>query len=794
MDSQITEFVKSRPMVGVTLMFIVGIISESIIELGWIVLLLATVILALLYLVLPDNKSNWLIIGLVILAGAIRMTISTMQSPQSLSQLSFVPDSVYQTYATVQLVGQTKRGTPKYILEPISIENQRIADGKIILYAKDLSHEPEIADTIQVRLMINQPRTRRNPHDFDYQSYLYSQDIFFEAFLEDSSQIIIFPNPSLNSMRMMANLRESIMHQFQRYLSNSSSGIMSALILGERSEVDEETRADFANTGVIHVLAVSGLHVGYVLLILITIFGMLRFPYSIQMVFVIVGLVFYVLLTGGAASVMRASIMASLFLVGGIIERKPDVFNILASAAFIILLIDPDQIYGIGFQLSFSAVVSIVSLYPRFKSMVPDVNCFNIPIVGKILRSIMDLFLVSLAAQLGTLAITAYYFHKIPIISLIANLFVVPLIGIVVATGMSFLLIGSLFATLAGLWAATIDGAISLMLWIVEKCAGVDWAYLPIRVMQYHEVVIVLLAVFSIAFLSRVRLMKLWLILLLIWGNANIWQSALGKRLLEVMVLDVGQGDAIVMHTPNGKTMIIDAGLRFGGKDMGKDVIGPYLNARNWQEVDLLVITHPHNDHIGGAEYLIKHFPVKKVYMHDMGYDSYGYKSLQMVLDSLNIPVMPVYSGMVDSSLYPLLLRGLAPKAFHHNDEPGNINNASIVLQAFYGDRTVLLTGDGEEETEEDQLAYGNLLKTDIIKAPHHGSKTSSTPEYIERVRPKTCIISLGKKNKFKHPSAITLQRYQKAEADIHRTDEEGAIHFLSDGKTWLYKDWRVDN
>lgn len=728
---------------------------------------------------------------LLILAGGFRVVLEEIVPPDHLSAYHVEADSIYTVRAVVDAVGETRRGTPKYLLRPEHIQRQSISAGAMILYAKELTSLLHEGDTLMAGMQINTPRPRRNPHEFDYRDYLAKKDIYFEAFLSDPEGVVIRSRKGSNLLLLMFDLKEGISNHFHTYLTPRSAGILSALILGDKQEVDDSTRNDFANTGVIHVLAVSGLHVGYVSLILITCFGLLRLPYHLKMFSVIAGLIFYVGLTGGAPSVMRASIMASLMIIGGLLERKSDILNLLAAAAFIILLISPGQLQNLGFQLSFLAVLSIVTLFPVFKEWVSGLSILRNSGFGRMILGVLDLFLVSLAAQLGTLAITIYYFHKIPLVSLIANLVVVPLIGIIVATGMSFLLLGSLIPILAPLWAATLEGAIDLMLWFVQVCARFDWAYISTAAIKPHELILLLMGIFSLTIFKFKKVVKLWIILLLCWAGIDMWQSILEPQRLELVMLDVGQGDAILIHAPNGRTMLIDAGLRFGGQDMGRDVILPYLKYRNWSKLDLLVITHPHNDHIGGAQFMIENIPVRKVYMPNIEYESYGYKMLQESLTSEQIPTSPVFAGHIDSSLKPVYLRVSAPKCYDSASQPSNVNNTSLIMQLFYGESSVMLTGDGEEKTEHQQLPFGNLLNSELIKAPHHGSKTSSSQDYIHLVQPEVCLISLGEKNKFKHPSAITLSKYRKSGTEIHRTDLEGAIIYTSDGRKWTRNDWR---
>jgi len=791
MTHRIEELVSPRPMVVLTLAFIIGILLEEKLQLQISILVLLFLISILSGLLINPVHRKILLPVFIFIGGALRLVLHDVHAPQSLSHLMTHPDSVYEITGVVREIGETRRGTPKYILTPVTVGASRISDGKLILYAKDLVSLPGVGDTLYARMNVFQPRMRRNPHDFDYRNHLFSRGIYLEAFIHEPRSVMIRQNTAFYLPGLLVQLKEQIKSFIHGYLSPHSSGILTALLLGERGEVDEKTRNNFANTGVIHVLAVSGLHVAYVTLIFITIIGLFRLPYTTQTLLVIIGLGFYVVLTGGAASVMRASIMASLILMATILERRSDIFNALATAALFILLIDPSQIYGIGFQLSFSAVLSIVLLFPVFRTWVPMAEFKDYRLFNKFINSLVDLFLVSLAAQLGTLAITIYYFHKIPIISLLANLLVVPLIGLIVATGMCMLIIGPFVPLFATLWAAFLESIISFMLWFVSFCAEFKWAYVATRWIHLCEVWLLLAAVFSIAGLKPRQMLKGWLILVLLWGEFVVWKDVLTPQALELLVMDVGQGDAAIIHTPNGKTIVVDAGLKFSGRDMGQDVLSPYLRQRNWNFIDLLVLTHPHNDHIGGAEYLLNHHPVKRILMQAVSYDSYTYRKLLITIDSLKIPVEHAFAGKIDSATAPAYIRVMGPKQFSSLDQPSNINNVSIVFQLFYGGTTVLFTGDAEQEVERDQLLLGSLLKSDLIKAPHHGSRTSSSVSYLDLVQPHASLISLGAGNKYRHPAPVTLKHYHERNILVRRTDLEGAIYYLSDGQSWTHQQWK---
>ncbi|MCF6239119.1 MAG: ComEC family competence protein, partial [Candidatus Marinimicrobia bacterium] len=373
MIDRIVGLLSPRPMVVVSLAFMLGILLEQTLRIGPLVILLLMLVVAV-GLFVPKVHSWGIIVILLLLSGSLRLATHQLQPNSSLAKFTAQHDSIYQVTAIVGNVGETRKGTPKYTLSPELIDQIGISHGSMILYAKDLLEIPEIGDTLIAPMLLNQPREQRNPHEFNYAYYLEKQGIFLEGFIDDVEQVVLHRSLDITTAKLMLTLRDLIKYHFLKDLSPRSAGIMSALILGERSDVDDQIKSDFANTGVIHVLAVSGLHVGYISLILITMIGILRIAHRPKTLLVILGLGFYVILTGGAASVMRASIMAGLILTANLIERKTYIFNILATAALLILLIDPMQLGGIGFQLSFSAVLSIVMLFPILREWIPKFN------------------------------------------------------------------------------------------------------------------------------------------------------------------------------------------------------------------------------------------------------------------------------------------------------------------------------------------------------------------------------------------------------------------------------------
>lgn len=784
MGQSLNTTLANRPLFIFALCFMGGLLLQSQSDIGLISLIavLGMCLLAILRWPLFPFLTLLMLTG-----GMLRLAMIRTPQPNDIRFAEFHADSTYGFEGIVTAVGESSTGKQRLVVELIELEDSIAVTGTVWSYLKEpLPVQP--GDTLVGGGVFRAPLPRANPMDFDFRAYLAKKQVFWLLYPPRDRTWQIHPNAHYAFQERIQTYRTKIAAFLRDKVSGQPGYLLSALILGLRNEVDEEIIQWFSNTGVIHVLAVSGLHVGYVTLILFVILGFFRLPYRWQVAGTILGLAVYSLLTGGAPSVLRASTMAGLYLWGTTLERKVDLYNLLGAAALAMLIISPNQLWRVGFQLSFAAVFSIAYFYPRLKAIFP-------PDWQRTLGNhvwfgyTVDLFLVSLAAQIGTMPFTIAYFHKIPIVGLFANLVVIPLIGIIVALGFALLLLGSWIPLIGGWWAALLTLLLEILVKFVEFLQSLPLAYVDIPPIHPAWLLVFILA--SLILFSNWQKKQFTLLVIgLVLVSFMIWRPVFaGPSHLTLAFLNVGQGDGAVVQTPAGETLVIDCGLRFGGKDMGADVVGPYLSYLGEDTIDLLILSHPHNDHVGGAPWLLRHFPVKRVWQPQYDYGSYTYREIQTLIDSLEIPVIYPFAGDIDSSFAPLYLRVLAPDSTVVTNPPSVTNDASITFQLLYGELRVFYTGDAEHGSEFRQTRYGELLKADIIKVPHHGSRTSSTPTFVDWVQPDWAVISVGRGNKFRHPAKATIARYANAHATILRTDRDQAVIFQSDGENiWLTK------
>ena len=637
---------------------------------------------------------------------------------------------------------------------------------------------------------LRKPADRRNPGGFDYRTYLFSRKISGILSLSPGSGIHSSGHKKGNIiLKLIYPVRRQINRIIETLYTSETKTLLKALILGDRGDISEETRELFSNLGIIHVLAVSGLHVGFVLLLLNTIFGLMRLPGNWRHCLVIFGLIFFALLTEAKPPVVRATVMAVVYLLGRCLEKQSNALNSLGVAGIILLMINPLMLFDTGFLLSFTAVFSILYIYPRLNScqIVRQIN--NRLAHHRLLNSVWMLFLVSLSAQLGTLPVVLTAFNRVSFLGIIANLFAVPLIGLIVAYGFTSLIISAFC-----LWLGQLYGYCTELLMQVLLLISRILVQGPVTVMHFatpswtmNLLMITMLLTATESFIKR---KKALIFITLVLLNGWIWQRALTSDAgsLTWIQLDVGQGDPAVFHLPRHKTLLIDGGDRTPGFDAGKRIIEPYLHHKGIRTIDALILTHGHNDHAGGLLSILNAFKVRKIYLSEPCSQAFPFIQFLNRAKQLNIPLRQLTAP--DTIWFPgVTCAFLSPD--RAISQSGSENNRSLVTMITFGKHRFLCMGDAEKEAEAHLLQTGCPLRADVVKIGHHGSQTSSTPEFIGRVQPEHAVISVGARNKFDHPDQSTLSVLTSLGIHVQRTDLHCAVIFHSDGNTLKQIQWK---
>ncbi|OGJ90029.1 MAG: DNA internalization-related competence protein ComEC/Rec2 [Candidatus Raymondbacteria bacterium RifOxyA12_full_50_37] len=628
----------------------------------------------------------------------------------------------------------------------------------------------EYGDSVRVQGRIEPPRGRRNPGAFDYKTYLWNHGIYalYKQGKNDAVEVLAKGRGNPVVQGVIIPLRVYLRSVIDKR-TGENGFLLKGLLLGERRELPEDVKENFRVSGMMHVLAVSGLHVGMLFFIFFQIFTALFIPYRARVLLTIFVLWLYCALTGMSPSAVRATVMGSVILAGWFFERKSYIYNSISVAALVLLVRNPLYLFDVGFQLSFTATVAIIYLYPRLKEMLPGLS--KRP---AIVQRVGESLLLSIAAMAGTAPIIAATFNQIAFISLLANIIIVPLSFVLLGIGLLLAFFGMVpfLGAAYGTCAYYVTEAIN---WCVAFFAAVPHGYAECTSPSASVVIFYFLALVCAANLKRKKWARKGLVFIPFVFACICFYSALfiSQPLATVTFLDVGQGDCAIVEFPGKKAVLIDGGDNTEFSDAGKDIVYPYLRYRGIRRLAAVINTHPDADHIGGLPYILERVAIDRV--ADPGFPAQSdlYTRYDSIITALHIRHDTLSAGMRLSLSPECYFDVLSPMP---GTEPNSANNASVVLRFVCGKNKVLFTGDIEWQAE---LCIRNAFDTiaaQVIKVPHHGSTTSSTPEFVKQVHPKIAIISVGKWNKYRHPSQEAIDLYKSLNVRLFRTDRDGAV------------------
>ncbi len=796
---------KKYPAIKFTLLFIIGILLHRYFEISpviFFIVLAAFLIITIISLKFKNEKFNY---ALIILSFVSIILLGDFLAEINKNEVQLLPTNLYkqknmEVFGTIKKIELPREYESRFILDVDSfkVSNTTIKMNLTLLTRiRDDRKEKldSLFDALKPGYKISVTGTymkggeTRNPGEFDYNHYLNSigiSGLFTTYYVGDvkilHKNVYWFGN-------FVNNVRKYLNNQITKLHDKQTTALLRGLILADRSGIDYAVRVEFINSGVIHVLAVSGLHTGYIILIFLVFFG--RFNIYIKSFLTITGLIFFLVITGMPPSVFRASIMAIVFIIALLTNRSTNLFNALAIAALILLIIKPYDLFNPGFQLSFSAVLAIAAILPIIQTKIRKLNVQN-----KIVKYVLLFTAVSLSAQLGTLPFTIYYFGKLSLIALFANLVVIPVIGLVVGTGIFTLALNLILPSIAVYYAAVNDLFSKFLFWFVSVAGNLDFSFVSIRHFSIFDGIIFYLFLTILIYYLVMFKHSLARIILFVLITCNIFLYAsidnkdfFKKNELNVLMIDVGQGDGILLQFPNGQTALIDAGNADYYFDNGERVILPLLNYLGIKQVDYGFVSHIDADHYGGFVSLIHEGKIKQIYKPPI--DSTYDKDIRFekYLREMKVPFHYYQRGeMKIGNVNIYTLDDYSDKNFPAN----TTNNMSGELKIVYGKTSFLFTGDAETTVENYYVKrYNNFLKTDVLKVGHHGSNSSSSPQFLLKTKPEISLVSVGIQNKFGHPSSLIINRLRAIKSHIHRTDIEGAIYLTSDGDSVKVVDWK---
>lgn len=665
--------------------------------------------------------------------------------------------------------------------------------------------ELKYGDKIEISGTYSKPETQRNYKGFDYSKYLKQLKIYGTIRCEN---VELIKHKQANKILEITNyISNKIEENTKQILDKETSSILLGLVLGNKQELDEETQENYRNASMSHILAVSGMHVAYVILGINLIFKNIIGKRNTNILNIIV-LIFYMFITNFSPSITRAGIMGIIAISSKLIYRKNDIYTSMSISLLLILLNNPFSIQNLGLELSYGGVIGIIILNKSILKFLKNLKIKNKtykykirPLIQKYTDKIKEIISVSISVQIAIIPIILYNLNTVNPYFLITNLILSFAIGPVIILGFLFIIIACINCSIAKIFEPILQAGITIINFI-SNIGKLPFSKIYIAtpnlnsIITYYLFVAVLFIIYNIysvknpnktqirvknlIALAKIKLRKnkqkikpiIAIIILLILTINLIPKN------LKIHFIDVGQGDSTLIVTPQNKTILIDGGGSSSEFDVGKNTLVPYILDRGFTQIDIIIISHFDQDHVGGIMTVLQELKVKKVYISKQVEKSENYEKFLDIVSNKKIKVYEVVSGNkihIEKNLYIDILWPT------NNQITTNIlNNNAIVCNLHYKNFSMLFTGDIEKiaETEilEKYSKTPQFLKANILKVGHHGSKSSSISEFLNTVKPQIAVIGVGKNNKFGHPNSEVLQRLENINSKIFRTDLNGEI------------------
>ncbi len=781
--------------------WMLGIALARWFNLPWPVFVMAAIPAAVVFFLYKDNRQAkiWAGIALALIAGALRFTLfQPVFTPNHIAFYNDTPDSVTIT----GLVVDEPDIRDNYINLRLEAESINLADidhpvEGLVLVRAPRYPERFYGDRLTVSGELETPPVFE---DFSYKDYLARFGIHSMVrrpyiSLIESKQGYLFWT-TLYSFKAAAS------QSINRILTEPYASLLNGILLGIETGIPRGLYEDFNLTGTSHIIVISGSNISLVAGLLLLAGGLVvgkRFAPPLALA----GILLYTLLVGADAAVQRAAVMGSLWVIAIWSGRQGMAVNALIFSGLFLSLLNPLILWDVGFQLSFVATLGLIVLVPplergTFNFLKQRLNTQH---VGLGMALLSELLIITLAAQIITGPLIVYHFGRLSIVSLISNMLILP-------AQPPIMIVGGL-ATLAGMIWLPLGQLLSWLVWlplawsveVVEHTAQWPLASLNLGTFPFWLLILMYAAIaagvwwanqprpddeearprFSMpqfgSLKTRVFVGGGVVVALLMW----LAVSTLPDGRLHVDILDVGQGDAILVTFPDGRQMLVDG--------------GPSSTELNWRlgqqmpfwdhSLDLVVNTHPDADHLAGLVSLLDRYEVAQTLVADVEGSSQLYREWAANLREAQLTPIVGQTDMALAVSPGVTLTIISPGPVTKGiDEP---NNHSVVMHLQYGNISFLLTGDIEKKTEEKLVRAGLPLQATILKSPHHGSKTSSSEAFLETVNPQLVVIPVGLDNKFGHPSPEVLERYAAYGILVLRTDQRGTIELITDGQqVWV--------
>jgi competence protein ComEC len=697
---------------------------------------------------------------------------------------------------------------------------------------------------IRVAAKFNRGDEFRNPGVSPLSEYLDRKGYDATGFVKSAAAITRLEDASTSGLlSLLYSWREQLQQQINSVFEPETASVLDASLLGNRYNLSRETSERFREGGTFHVLVISGLHISFIGGVVFLVMKRLSRRRWLQFVVPAMFVWAYSFAVGADASVVRAALMFTFAGFALVLFRESSSLNALGAATLMLLVRSPKEIFDPSFQLTFLSVLAIVVIawpllqmcaaigawYPSRETPCPPLcsrglrvfcevlfwsergwtkeiarsahryRLFKTPLAARLehyriqwfLRYVFSAMVISAAVQLVLLPLMIVYFHRLSLASLVLNIVVSVLLAALTAVASLALLLSQLSAAFASPLIQLSEAITWLMIHSVDPFAHFKLA--SIRVPEYSgwgALVYVLYFVPLLAVVIKKRwirsavLAQLLLVLVVILHPLS---NGIEEGKLRIDFLDVGQGDAAVVTMPDGQILLVDGGGntdRNGSntdrRSIGEAVVSEYLWWRGLDTIDYVLATHADADHIDGLNDVLRNFSVDAALVARSPSNDPEYMKFAQTLSTTDTHLATIRAGDV-IHFGDVEINVLWPPAAVQPNEPSR-NNDSIVLQVAYGNRKILLTGDIEKAAERALVPSASNLHADVVKVPHHGSKTSSTPLFVAATQPQFAIISVGQYSMFGHPHREVVERWQASGASVLTTGQCGTITVTTDG------------
>jgi competence protein ComEC len=837
-----TTTIYSRPVIPLLLSMIPGIAAGAWFP-GygtWMVIAVSLCAAALIFLI--RKKSTARTVPLILLFALGYLSIQPWAAPKFPANhiIHFTDDHPWRiTGIIVELnAGPLNRQNCVLRTEVIERKSKTVAvEGKIRLTVSGNGPGLSEGDRVVFNGRIRPIRNFNNPGGFDYHRYMAFKDVWGSAYVSADNLTRIEKKMEKGVGAFIADARGRISNLIDRIGDKEQKGVLKALIVGDRNAISPELRKAFNRVGAGHLLAISGLHIGIIAAASFFIFRWILSHIGFflshawtkkgAVLLSVVPVIIYGLLSGMSPSTQRAVIMVMVFLTAFLFEREHDLINTLAIAAMLILIVHPPSVFSISFQLSFAAVLAIIYGLSRIpKPRASASNRSGKQKRTKIITKLYYFFMTSFFAVAGTLPLVMVYFNQVSLVGLPANIVFIPLIGfVVVPLGILAVFILPFTASGALVLLKAASEVLEPVIRMIPAISG--WSFAAIKTVTPNTLEIVCFYVLFWALLNlksvqieksldlnsdqnryhKKSIQKPAVIVALL--TVLIFSADAGYGVyrrywhddLRVTMIDVGHGNAALLELPYGQTMLVDGGGFSDNRvfDVGASIVAPLLWRKKIRTVDTLVLSHANSDHLNGLIYIAENFHVKHVWLNHESADTFGYRLFIDTIknNSIQMPAYPDIIGVHDINgvkidiLYP-------PADFgdkRRTETWRNLDNDSLVLKVSFGHVSFLFPGDIKAPAEYNLVStVGDQLKSTVLLAPHHGSKTSSTERFLEKVNPEVIVISSRYKSRFGFPHPSVLKRYQAMGCRVLETARNGAVSIWTDGRALEIMPTVIDN